>query len=147
MIFFKIFFALNASKWSNSKSDHVKSVIWRPSKNSPLCKGLKFFEIFPKKNFLQNSLDGLILKFLMLNDPSRPTDLKKGKEMQKLVKMLVRRNHSLFSFSFRQRQCWRWFNVVEDERKLDLNRCLNYPHFLSEISPADQYFSLFLLPY
>ena len=34
--FRKNFFGLNASKWSNSKSYHVKSEIRRPSKNFPL---------------------------------------------------------------------------------------------------------------
>ena len=51
-IFEKNFFGWNASKWFNSKSYHVKSEIWRPSKNFPLLghqswrlrKFSKFFE-------------------------------------------------------------------------------------------------------
>ena len=37
-IFEKNFFGLNASKWSNSKSYHVKSEIWRPSKKFSLTR-------------------------------------------------------------------------------------------------------------
>ena len=69
--FRKKFFGLNASKWSNSKSYHVKSEIWRPSKNFPLLghqswrlrKFSKFFEKFFLAQMLPNGLN----KFDKLN--------------------------------------------------------------------------------
>ena len=58
----KIFFAPKVSKWSNSKSYHVKSEIWRPSifflyqvTGSTLR---NFSKIFRKKNFAQKFLNG-----------------------------------------------------------------------------------------
>ena len=50
------FFGSKVSKWSNSKSCHVKSEIWRPSKNFSLYQVTgstlrNFLKIFRKKNF------------------------------------------------------------------------------------------------
>ena len=55
--FEKNFFGSNDSKWSNSKSYHSKSEIWRPLENIPFSSSLArhleiFRKIFEKKNFV-----------------------------------------------------------------------------------------------
>ena len=70
-IFEKNFFGLNASKWSNSKSYHVKSEIWRPSKNFPLLghqswRLRKFSKFFEKIFFAQMLPNGPIRKVITL---------------------------------------------------------------------------------
>ena len=69
--FLKKFFGFNASKWSNSKSYHVKSEIWRPSKNIPLLGHqswrLRKFSKFFEKFFLAQTLpNGPIRKVIAL---------------------------------------------------------------------------------
>ena len=69
--FRKFFFGSKVSKWSNSKSYHVKSEIWRPSKNFPLLGHqswrLRKFSKFFEKIFLAEMFpNGPIRKVIML---------------------------------------------------------------------------------
>ena len=70
-IFRKNFFCSNASKWSNSKSYHVKSEIWGPSTSSSLMrpwlqtkKNFSTKNFSTKKNFFSMFLNGSIRKVI-----------------------------------------------------------------------------------